>query len=59
MFLGSLQISNLVYLFLTRHDREGSHVCHFSLATSSLKLNSSSILTFQVCAVRYCVLGEQ
>ena len=41
--------------FLTRRDWKGSdlRVCRFSLATSSLKLNSSSILTFSgvYCAV--------
>ena len=40
------------FTFLTHHNWEGSDVCHFSLATSSLKLNSNSILTFSgVCFV--------
>ena len=44
--------SKWLFTFLTCHNWEGSDVCHFLSATSSLKLNSSSILTFLgVCCV--------
>ena len=48
------KMSKWLFTFLTRRDRKGSDVCRFSLPTSSLKTNSSSIMTFS--AVCFAVL---
>ena len=50
--------SKRLFSFSDRCDREGSDVYHFSLTTSSLILNSSSIFNFQVWAVQNCILGK-
>ena len=49
------KMSKWLFTFLTHCDWEGSDVCSFSLATSSLMLNGSFILTF---SVRHCVPVE-
>ena len=53
-FLTRKRLFTFFFFFFVRCDREGSDVCHFLLATLSLKL----IRLFLECAMRYCVLGE-